>query len=69
MASLHLQEQKRSYMKSKIYLKQQLLKDSFEVKRNHKGLLVKIKEMYKILIDRAFTEDEDSSFKKIEPYK
>ena len=25
--------------------------------------------MYKILIDRAFTEDEDSPFKKIEPHK
>ena len=25
--------------------------------------------MYKILIDKAFTEDEDSPFKKIEPHK
>ena len=25
--------------------------------------------MYKILIDRAFTEDEDSPFKIIEPHK
>ena len=41
--------------------KQQLLKISFEIKRYGKRLLVKIKEeeMYKILIDRAFTEDED----------
>ena len=54
-------------MKDKIYLKQQLLKDSFEVKRYGKGLLVQIK--YKILIDRAFTEEEDSPFKKIEPHK
>ena len=40
-------------MKGKIYLKQQQLKDSFEVKRYGKGLLVEIKEeeMYKILID------------------
>ena len=53
-------------MKGKIYLKQQILKDSFEVKMYDKGLLVQIKEekMYKILIDRAFTED-DSPFKKI----
>ena len=45
-------------MKGKIYLKQQLLKDIFEVKRHSKGLLVQIKEeqKYKILIDRAFTE-------------
>ena len=53
-------------MKGKIYIKQQLLKDSFEVKRYSKGLLVQIKEekMYKILINRAFTEDEDSPFEK-----
>ena len=58
-------------MKGKIYIKQQLLKDSFEVKRYCKGLLVQIKEkeMYKILIDRAVTEDEESPFKKIKPHK
>ena len=41
-------------MKVKIYIKQQLLKNNFEVKRYGKGLLVQIKEeeMYKILIDR-----------------
>ena len=57
---------RRNYMKGKIYIKQQLLKDSFEVKRSGKRLLVQIKEekMYKILIDRAFTEDEDSPFEK-----
>ena len=32
-----------NYMKGKIYLKEQLLKDSFEVKRYGKGLLVQIK--------------------------
>ena len=32
----------------KIYLKQQLIKDSFEVKRYSKGLLVQIKEICKI---------------------
>ena len=49
-----------------LYLKQQLLKNNFEVKRYGKGPLVQIKEkeMYKILIDRAFTEDEDSPIKK-----
>ena len=53
--------------KDKIYIKQQLLKDSFEVKKYSKELLVQIKEekMYKILKDRAFTEDNDSLFKKI----
>ena len=57
---------KRNYMKDKIYLKQRLLKDSFDVKRYGKGLLVQIEEeeMYKIFIDRAFTEDENSPFKK-----
>ena len=54
---------KRKYMKGKIYLKQKLLRDSFEVKRYGKRLLVEIKEeeMYKILIDRAFTKDEDNN--------
>ena len=58
-------------MKGKIYLKQQLIKDSFEVKIYGKGLQVKIKEeeIYKILIDRAFTEKKDSPFIKIEPHK
>ena len=66
MDSLYLQDRKRNYMKSKIYLKQQLIKDSFELKRYNKGLLVQIKKekMYKILIDRAVIEDEDSPFKK-----
>ena len=55
----------------KIYIKQQQLKDSFEVKRYDKGLLVQImeEEIYKILIDRAFTEDEDSPFEKMDPHK
>ena len=58
-------------MKDKIYLEQHLLKDSFEVKKYGKELLVQIKEeeMYKKLIDRAFTEDEDSPFIKVEPHK
>ena len=37
-------DSKRNYMKGKIYLKQLLLKDSFEVKRYSKRLLVEIKE-------------------------
>ena len=62
---------RKNYMKGKIYIKQQLLKDSFEVKRYSKGILVQIKgeEMYKISINRAFTGDEDSLFEKIEPHK
>ena len=44
MVSLYLQGQKKNYMKGKIYLRQQLLRDSFEVKRYGKGLLVEIKE-------------------------
>ena len=52
-------------MKGKIYLKQQILKDSFEVKRYGKGLLVQIieEEMYKISIDRIFSEDEHGALK------
>ena len=48
-------------MKGNIYLKQQLPNDSFEIKKYGKGLLVQIKEeeMYKILKDKAFTEDAD----------
>ena len=62
-------DRKRNYIEGKIYLKQQLIMDSFEVKRYGKGLLVEIKEeeMYEILIGKAFTEDEDSPFKKIVP--
>ena len=58
-------------MKGKIYLKQQLLKDSFEGKRYDKELLAEIKEeeIYKILIYRTFTEDEDTPFNKIEHHK
>ena len=43
-------ERSRNYMKGKIYLKQQLLRDAFVVKRYSKGLLVQIKEekAYKI---------------------
>ena len=52
-------------MKGKIYLKQQLLKDIFAVKRYNKRLLVQKKEeeVYKIITNKAFTEDEDSSLK------
>ena len=68
--SLLVEEQAKLYYGKK-YLKQQLLKDSFEVKRYGKGLLVKTKEkeMYKILIDGACTEDEDNSFKKKRPIR
>ena len=49
-------DRRRNYLKGKIYIKQQLLKDSFEVKRYGKGLLVEIKEeeIYKILIDSIY---------------
>ena len=57
-------------MKDKIFLKQQLLRDSFEVKIYGKGLVeIKEEEMYKILIDKEFTEDEDSPLKKVESHK
>ena len=54
-------------MKGKICLKQQLLKDTFALKRYSKGLLVQIKEekLYKKITNKAFTEDEDSIFEKI----
>ena len=44
---------------------------SSEVKRYSRELMghIKEEEMYKILIDRAFNEDKDSPFKKIEPHK
>ena len=58
-------------MKDKIYHKQQLLNDIFAVKRYSKGLLVQIKdeETYKIITNKAFTDNEGSSFEKIEPHK
>ena len=41
------------------------------MKRYGKGLLVQIKkeEAYKIITNKAFTEDKDSPFEKIEPHK
>ena len=58
-------------MKGKIYLRQQLLKDSFIAERNGKGLLLQLKTelLYKILMDKAFVEDEDSPFQKIESHR
>ena len=58
-------------MKGKRYLKQKLLQDTFVVKRYGKGLLAQIKEeeVYKMITIKAFTEDEDSTFKKIKPHK
>ena len=44
MAFCAFKDRKRNYMKGKIYLKQQLLKDSFKIKRYGKGLLVQKKE-------------------------
>ena len=43
----------------------------FAVKRYGKELLVQIKEekVYKIITNKAFTEDEESPFKKMEPHK
>ena len=73
MVSLHLQGQKKKLLERQDiqYIKQQLLKDSFKVKRYGKGLLIQIKveEMYKILIEIAFTKDKYSPFEKIEPHK
>ena len=59
-------ERRRNYMKGKLYLKQQLLRDSFAMKRYSKRLLVQImeEEVYKIITNKTFTEDEDSPFKK-----
>ena len=59
-------DRRRNYMKGKIYLKQQLLKFTLALKRYSKGLLVQIKEeeVYKMITNKAFTDDEDSSFKK-----
>ena len=36
-------DRRRNYLKGKIYIKQQLLNDSFEVKRYGKRLLIQIK--------------------------
>ena len=50
-------DRKRNYMKSRVYLKQQLLKDTFATKRYGKGLLFKIKEeVYKIITEKEFTK-------------
>ena len=53
-------------MKGKIYLRQQLLKDSFIAERYSKGLLVQLKNK---LMDKVFVEDEDSPFQKVEPHR
>ena len=58
-------ERRRNYMKGKLYLMQQLLRDVFAAKRYSKGLLVQIKEACKIITNKAFAEDEESPFKKI----
>ena len=49
-------------MKSNIYLKQKLLKNTFTVKRYGKGILIQIneEEVYKIITNKTFTEDEDN---------
>ena len=64
-------KRRKNYMKGKIYLKQLLLKDTFTVKRYGKRLLVQIKEeeVYKIITNKAFTDDEDNSFEKINSHK
>ena len=50
-----------------IYLKQQLLKDTFAVKRCGTGQLVQIKEeeVYKIITNKEFTKEEDSPFEEL----
>ena len=51
-------------MNGKIYLKQQLLKDTFAAKRYVKELLVHMKEekVYKILTNKKFTDETDCPF-------
>ena len=51
-------------MKDKIYLK--LIKNTFTVQRYNKRLLIQIKEeeVYKIITNKAFADDEDRPFKK-----
>ena len=46
-----------------------LLKDTFAVKIYNKRLLIQIKEkeMYKIITNKAFTDDEDSPLKNRTP--
>ena len=62
-------DRRRNYMKGKIYLKQQPLKNTFAVKKYGKGLLVQIKEeeVYKIIANKEFTK-EDSPFQRVEPH-
>ena len=57
-----VKERRRNYVKGKIYLKQLLLL----LKKYSKMLMVQIKEdeAYKIITNKAFTEDEDSPSKK-----
>ena len=64
----YFRERRKNYRKGKFYLKQQLLRDVFAVKRYDKGLLVQINEedAYKIITNNAFTKDKDSPFNKIE---
>ena len=68
MDLLFLYGKKKNYKKGKIYPKQLLLKDTFTVKRYGKGLLVQIEEeeLYKIIRNKEFTNNEDSLFEKIE---
>ena len=58
-------------MKWKIYLEQQLLKDTFAEKRCGKILLVLVyeEEVYKVLTNKEFTNETDSLFEKVEPHK
>ena len=55
-------KRRRNSMKSNIYLKQKLLKNTFTVKRYGKGILIQIneEEVYKIITNKTFTEDEDN---------
>ena len=64
-------DRRRNYMKGKIYLKQLLLKDTFAVKRYGKRLLVQIKEkeVYKLITNKTFTDNEDNPFEKIKYHK
>ena len=66
-----LQGKKKELHERQDILKKTTIKGYIRIKKYGKRLLVQIKEeeAYKIITNKAFTEDEDSPFKKIEPHK
>ena len=63
-SSAPLRIEEKNYMKGKTYLKQQLLKDPFALKRYGKRQLIQIKEkeIYKIITNKEFTKEQDRQF-------